>query len=67
MTNTVSASCYVCLRGVRFLLRQPFFIAVTLVQPLMWLLLFGQLFKRVTQMPGFGTAPTSPISRPAWW
>ncbi|MGA7671750.1 MAG: ABC transporter permease [Nitrolancea sp.] len=55
MTNTVSASLFICLRGVRFLLRQPFFIAVTIVQPLMWLLLFGQLFKRVTEVPGFGT------------
>lgn len=55
MTNTVSASLHISLRYLRFLMRQPFFIAVTLVQPLMWLLLFGQLFKKVTQIPGFGT------------
>ena len=35
------------------LLRQPAFIVITLVQPLIWLLLFGALFKAVTQIPGF--------------
>jgi ABC-2 type transport system permease protein len=55
MTNTLSASLHISARYLRFLIRQPFFIAVTLVQPLMWMLLFGQLFKRVTQLPGFGT------------
>ena len=33
--------------------RQPWFVAITLVQPLIWLLLFGQLFKRVVDIPGF--------------
>lgn len=33
--------------------RQPWFVAITLVQPLIWLLLFGQLFKRVVDLPGF--------------
>ncbi len=55
MTNTVRASLHISMRYLRFLMRQPVFIAVTLVQPLMWLLLFGQLFKRVTDVPGFGT------------
>ncbi len=40
-------------REVRALLRQPFYIAITLVQPMVWLLLFGQLFKRVVEIPGF--------------
>ena len=35
------------------LLRQPAFIVITLIQPLIWLLLFGALFKAVTQIPGF--------------
>jgi ABC-2 type transport system permease protein len=29
---------------------------ITLVQPIIWLLLFGQLFKRIGELPGFGTA-----------
>jgi ABC-2 type transport system permease protein len=44
----------VALRYLRVLLRQPAFIMITLMQPLIWLLLFGALFKAVTQIPGFG-------------
>jgi ABC-2 type transport system permease protein len=42
-------------RLVRALLRQPAFLVITLVQPVIWLLLFGQLFKRVADIPGFAT------------
>lgn len=38
-------------RGVRALLRQPWFVAITLVQPVVWLLLFGALFENVVQSP----------------
>ena len=41
------------LRHLRELWRQPWFVAVTLVQPVIWLLLFGALFKRVIEIPGF--------------
>jgi ABC-2 type transport system permease protein len=40
-------------RWVLALLRQPWYVAVTLVQPVIWLLLFGALFKNVVQIPGF--------------
>jgi len=40
-------------RDVRRLLRQPWWIAVTLVQPLIWLLLYGALFRNVVRIPGF--------------
>lgn len=43
----------VYLRGLRVLLRQPAYLGITLVQPIIWLLLFGALFKSVTQIPGF--------------
>src|ERR1044071_8525289 len=43
----------VSLRYLRALLRQPAFVVITLIQPLIWLLLFGALFKAVTQIPGF--------------
>src|SRR6478735_4692846 len=43
----------VSLRYFRVLLRQPAFLVITIVQPLIWLLLFGALFKAVTQIPGF--------------
>jgi len=44
---------YMTLRHLRELWRQPWFVAVTLIQPVIWLLLFGALFKRVIEIPGF--------------
>ena len=43
----------VSLRYLRALLRQPAWVGITLTQPLIWLLLFGALFKAVTRIPGF--------------
>jgi ABC-2 type transport system permease protein len=43
----------VTLRYLRVLMRQPAFIMITLIQPIIWLLLFGALFKAVTRIPGF--------------
>jgi ABC-2 type transport system permease protein len=41
-------------RYLRQLYRQPAVIAITLTQPVIWLLLFGALFKKVAELPGFG-------------
>jgi ABC-2 type transport system permease protein len=41
-------------RSLRTLSRQPMYLAFTLIQPMIWLLLFGQLFKRLSDLPGFG-------------
>jgi ABC-2 type transport system permease protein len=40
-------------RHLRQFARQPFFIAVTLMQPVVWLVLFGGLFQKVVDIPGF--------------
>ena len=40
-------------RAARGTLRIPVFAVMNLVQPLLWLLLFGQLFRRVVEIPGF--------------
>jgi ABC-2 type transport system permease protein len=40
-------------RQLLALWRQPWFVAITLVQPIVWLLLFGAMFKRVVEIPGF--------------
>lgn len=40
-------------RWLRAQYRSPALIAFTLVQPAIWLLLFGQLFKGVVNLPGF--------------
>ena len=52
-------SAYLTVRSVRSLLRQPAFAAMTLIQPIIWLLLFGQLFKNVIHVPGFTHASGS--------
>ena len=44
----------ITLRYLRVIARQPAFLFIALVQPIIWLLLFGALFKAVTEIPGFG-------------
>ncbi len=46
-------SWFLNVRQLRHLLRQPWYIALTLIQPIIWLVLYGQLFKRVVDLPGF--------------
>jgi ABC-2 type transport system permease protein len=46
-------SWQVTLRGLRAFARQPAYVAMTLTQPIIWLLLFGALFKAVSELPGF--------------
>ena len=41
----------VTLRYLRVIARQPAFLGIALVQPIIWLLLFGALFKAVTRDP----------------
>jgi ABC-2 type transport system permease protein len=64
--TAVTHSYYMTIRHIRSLLRQPIWIFITLVQPLIWLLLYGALFKRVVEIPGFA-ARTSTSSRRASW
>ncbi|SEH57945.1 MULTISPECIES: ABC transporter permease [unclassified Leifsonia] len=40
-------------RLLRAAWRMPVFLVMNLVQPIIWLLLFGQLFKAVVEIPGF--------------
>jgi ABC-2 type transport system permease protein len=56
MTTAISHSWYMTVRQLRFLSRQPWLISISLVQPIIWLLLFGQLFKRIVEIPGFGAS-----------
>lgn len=41
-------------RRLQALLRQPWYLVFTLIQPAIWLFLFGNLFKRIVELPGFG-------------
>jgi ABC-2 type transport system permease protein len=45
----------VTLRYLRALVRQPAWVAISLIQPIIWLLLFGALFKSVAAIPGFAS------------
>lgn len=47
----------VSMRGLRMLIRQPAYLGITLTQPLIWLLLFGALFKAIARIPGFHGGP----------
>jgi ABC-2 type transport system permease protein len=42
-------------RQTRNLVRQPIWIFIMLVQPFFWLLLYSQLFRRIVDLPGFGS------------
>jgi ABC-2 type transport system permease protein len=54
MSQVVNHSWRMTQRHLLTLWRQPFYIAITLAQPLVWLVLFGGLFKKVVEIPGFG-------------
>jgi len=51
--RTIRHSWFITLRNLRRFIRQPAWVAITLIQPMIWLLLFGALFKRVVEIPGF--------------
>ncbi|MCU1410070.1 MAG: multidrug transporter permease [Rhodoglobus sp.] len=40
-------------RQLRAFIRVPFYLVMNLIQPIIWLLLFGQLFTKVVDIPGF--------------
>ncbi len=52
--TTVAHTWYLCVRLLRNLSRQPAWIVVSLMQPLIYLLIFAPAFKSVVQIPGFG-------------
>lgn len=53
--TTVRQTLFLTARVLRNLARQPIWIVVMIVQPMFWLLLYSQLFRRITDLPGFGT------------
>lgn len=53
--TTVRQTLFLTARVLRNLARQPIWIVVMIVQPMFWLLLYSQLFGRLTDLPGFGT------------
>ena len=62
MKNAMAHTWFMVGRQARNLVREPIWIVLLLVQPMVWLLLYGQLFKRVTHLPGGGFGTTSYIT-----
>jgi ABC-2 type transport system permease protein len=65
--TAISDTWALTVRDLLRLWRQPWFIAIVLVQPVIWLLLFGELFQRVVDIPGFRAATTSSTSSRECW
>ncbi|MEV6511979.1 ABC transporter permease [Streptomyces sp. NPDC051642] len=55
MSTAVSQTWYMTQRQLMVFARQPAFAVITLIQPVIWLFLFGNLFKKVVELGGFGT------------
>jgi len=52
--NAVADTWFLVLRDLRVRIRMPMFIAMSLFQPVLWLVLFTQIFKSLGNMPGLG-------------
>ena len=48
MIQLLRQTGWMVVRQLRNLMREPIWIALMVIQPLIWLLLYGQLFSRVT-------------------
>ncbi|MEV5954249.1 ABC transporter permease [Streptomyces sp. NPDC051987] len=55
MSNAVSQTWYMTQRQLLVFARQPAYAVITLIQPVIWLFLFGNLFRKVVELGGFGT------------
>lgn len=54
MSNVLADTWFMTERHFRNLFRQPAWILISLVQPVIWLLLYGALFRKIVEIPGFG-------------
>jgi ABC-2 type transport system permease protein len=52
----VRDSWYFTGRKLHALVRNPWVLAFSIVQPAIWLFLFGELFKKIIDLPGFGAS-----------
>jgi ABC-2 type transport system permease protein len=63
--NVARHTWFMVVRQARNLAREPIWIVLLLVQPMVWLILYGQLFKNVTRLGGFGTTSYVTFLAPA--
>ena len=55
MSQTLTHSWWMVGRQARNLAREPIWIVMMLIQPMIWLVLYSQLFRRIVDLPGFDT------------
>ncbi|MGI5407077.1 ABC transporter permease [Streptomyces chartreusis] len=55
MSTAISQTWYMTQRQLMVFVRQPAYAIITLIQPVIWLFLFGSLFRKVVELGGFGT------------
>jgi ABC-2 type transport system permease protein len=55
MSAALTQTWYMTQRQLRVFARQPAYAVITLIQPVIWLFLFGSLFRKVVELGGFGT------------
>ncbi|MFD8387415.1 ABC transporter permease [Streptomyces sp. NPDC059679] len=55
MSATLTQTWYMTQRQLMAYWRQPVFLLINLIQPVIWLFLFGSLFRKITDLGGFGT------------
>jgi ABC-2 type transport system permease protein len=55
MTAAVRDTLWMVVRHQRNFIRQPIWLVFALTQPLFWMLLYSQLFRRIVDLPGFDT------------
>ena len=53
-TTPLMHTWYLTGRGLHALVRQPWVLAFSVIQPAIWLFLFGDLFRTIIDIPGFG-------------
>ena len=54
--SIVTHTAWMTGRQLKAITRQPAYIVIMLIQPVIWLFLFGSLFRKVVELPGFGAA-----------
>lgn len=54
-TDAVTQTWYMTQRQLVAVARQPAYLVMMLIQPVIWLFLFGNLFKKIVELGGFGT------------
>ncbi len=56
--TTLAHTWYLTGRKMHALVRQPWVLSFSVIQPVIWLFLFGQLFRKVIDIPGFAFGGT---------